>query len=83
MVMTIDIPDKAIKLAAEQGVPVEQFVSQELERIWEEPIPEGFVRLGTSTKTLAEATASILDIQKRNTLGGLKIKDLIEEGRRL
>lgn len=37
---------------------------------------------GTSTKTAAEAVANILEIQKRNRLGGLKIKDLIQEGRK-
>ena len=39
-------------------------------------------RAGTSTKTPAEAVADILEIQKRNRLGGLKIKDLIQEGRK-
>jgi Arc/MetJ-type ribon-helix-helix transcriptional regulator len=33
-----------------------------------------------SPKTPAEAVAHILEIQKRNRLGGLKIKDLIHEG---
>jgi Arc/MetJ-type ribon-helix-helix transcriptional regulator len=37
-------------------------------------------RLGTSIKSAAEAVADILEIQKRNRLGGLKIKDLIHEG---
>jgi len=38
--------------------------------------------LGPSTKTPAEAVADILEIQKRNRLGRLKIKDLIQEGRK-
>lgn len=33
-----------------------------------------------SLKSPAEAVADILEIQKRNRLGGLKIKDLIHEG---
>ncbi len=37
---------------------------------------------GNSTKTPAEAVADILEIQKRNRLGGLKIKDLVQEGRK-
>ena len=37
-------------------------------------------RRGLSPKTPAEAVANILEIQKRNRLGGLKIKDLIHEG---
>ena len=38
--------------------------------------------LGPLTKTPAEAVADILEIQKRNHLGGLNIKDLIQEGRK-
>jgi Arc/MetJ-type ribon-helix-helix transcriptional regulator len=33
-----------------------------------------------SVKSPAEAVADILEIQKRNRLGGLRIKDLIHEG---
>lgn len=82
MQMTIDIPANVIQRAADLGLPVETLVSQALREIAEEPIPEGFVRLGTPTRTRAEATASIREIQRTHTLGGLKIKDLIEEGRR-
>lgn len=38
--------------------------------------------LGPATKSPEEAVADILEIQKRNRLGGLKIKELIEEGRK-
>ena len=34
----------------------------------------------TPSKTPAEAIAEILEIQKRNRLDGLKIKELIQEG---
>jgi hypothetical protein len=37
-------------------------------------------RRGPLSKSPAEAVADILEIQKRNRLGGLKIKDLIHEG---
>ena len=82
MVMTIDNPEKVIERAAALGLPVSTLVSQALEQIVEETLPSGFVRLGTSSKTRAEATESILEIQRTHTLGGLKIKDLIEDGRR-
>ncbi len=36
--------------------------------------------LGSGAKSPAEAVADILEIQKRNRLGGLKIKELIHEG---
>jgi hypothetical protein len=48
----------------------------------DEPIPPGFVRLGVPTMTRAEATASIREIQRTHTLGGLSIRELINEGRR-
>jgi Arc/MetJ-type ribon-helix-helix transcriptional regulator len=37
-------------------------------------------KLGSATKSPAEAVADILETRKRNHLGGLKIKDLIHEG---
>jgi Arc/MetJ-type ribon-helix-helix transcriptional regulator len=37
-------------------------------------------RPGSEAKSPAEAVADILKIQKRNRLGGLKIKELIHEG---
>jgi Arc/MetJ-type ribon-helix-helix transcriptional regulator len=37
-------------------------------------------RRGPLPKSPAEAVTDILEIQKRNRLGGLKIKDLIHEG---
>jgi hypothetical protein len=39
-----------------------------------------WIRFGTPKYSPAEAADSILEIQKRNTLGGLSIKDLIHEG---
>jgi hypothetical protein len=82
MTLTVDIPGKVIQHAAETGVPVEQLVSRAIDEIAEEPLPPGFVRIGYSRKTPAEAGASIREIASRNTLGGLNIKDLINEGRR-
>jgi Arc/MetJ-type ribon-helix-helix transcriptional regulator len=35
---------------------------------------------GSAAKSPSEAVADILEIQKRNRLGGLKIEDLIHEG---
>jgi Arc/MetJ-type ribon-helix-helix transcriptional regulator len=35
---------------------------------------------GSAAKSPSEAVADILEIQERNRLGGLKIKDLIHEG---
>ena len=56
----------------------EEVIERALETLAQkEPIP---VQVGTAIKSPAEAVANILEIQKRNLLGGLKIKDLIHEG---
>ena len=82
MEMTIEIPEKLVARAAELGLPVRTLVDQVLNQIDEEPIPAGFVRLGVPTMTRAEARAAILEIQRTHTLDVLKIRDLIDEGRR-
>lgn len=82
MVMTINVPEKIVERAAELGVPVDMLVLQAFDVIVPEAVPEGFTRLGTATMTRAEAGAAIREIASRHTLGGIKIKDLIEEGRR-
>jgi hypothetical protein len=85
MVMTIDIPEKIVKHAQQLGVPVNDLVLQAIDQIGEETqLPES-VRLGSSNTTQADrdaAGAAIREIASRNTLGGLKIKDLILEGRK-
>ena len=82
MELTIKIPERVIERANALGVPVNALVDQALNQIGEEPIPPGFVRLGVPTMTRLEAKAAILEIQRTHTLGGLNIKELIEEGRR-
>ena len=74
MTVTIEVPESVVERAAELGVPVNELVLQAVGRIAPEPVPEGFVRLGKSTMTRAEATAAIKGIQSRNTLGGIEIK---------
>ncbi len=86
MTLTIEVPERVVAKAAELGVPVETLVSRALDGIGEEPIPQGFRLLRGDeppSMTPKEATAGIREIQSRHTLGGLKIKDLIEEGRRI
>jgi hypothetical protein len=63
-------------LAARPGQSAEELIERALERF---TVDEGKV---PSTKTVADAVAHILESRKRVTLGGLKIKDLIEEGRK-
>jgi len=56
----------------------EEVIERALEKLAQaESVPP---RRVPSLKSPAEAVADILEIQKRNRLGGLKIKDLIHEG---
>lgn len=56
----------------------EEVIERALETLAQkEPVsPQGV----SSIKSAAEAVADILEIQKRNRLDGLKIKDLIHDG---
>lgn len=81
--MTIDIPETVIERAASRGVPVSALIAEAVASLMDESIPAGFVRLGTSSMTREEATEALLEIQRTHTLGGISIKALIEEGRRL
>ena len=98
MVLTIEVPERVVERAAELGVPVETLVARAVDGIAAEPavdqhvagdgepLPAGFRWLRGDeppAMTPEEATVGIRAIQSRHTLGGLKIKDLIEEGRRI
>jgi hypothetical protein len=80
MVMTIDIPEKALAEARARGIDVEVLIREKFETA--EPLPPGFTRLGTPKMNRDQATATIREIASRTTLGDLNIKDLIEDGRR-
>jgi len=66
------------QLAREPFRSPEEVIEQALETLAQRESVH--FRLGPTKKTPAEAVADILEIQKRNRLGGLKIKDLIHEG---
>ena len=76
MQITVNIPDELAIEAQERGVGLESSVAEFLKQ-----------RLGMVLKTVdqtsvSDAVDTILSIQKRNRLGGLRIKDLIDEGRK-
>jgi len=56
----------------------EEVIERALETLAEKALPP--FHPGPAAKSPAEAVADILEIQKRNRLGALKIKDLIHEG---
>jgi hypothetical protein len=79
--MTVTLSPHAEQLVREQlarGVAQspEEVIEQALERISQTPGSR------LSAKTPAEAVAEILEIQQRNTLGGIRIGELIQEGRK-
>ena len=83
--MTVTLTPLAEQLVREQ-------VSQGIARSPEEAVEQALVSIAPAKrrggslpevhKTAVEAVTSILKLQERNTLGGLQIKDLIQEGRR-
>lgn len=82
MVMTIDIPDAAVKEAESRGIQVEELLREKFTTHVEERILPGSRPFGNGTRTPAEAGASICKNRKRYTLGDITIRELIDEGRR-
>ncbi len=76
MQITVNIPDELAVAAEARGIrlesTIEQFLTERLLAPGEHDRP----------KSVAKAVETIFAIQKRNRLDGLKIRDLIEEGRR-
>ena len=76
MQITVNIPDELAVEAQKRGVGLEssvaEFLTQRL-RTLPQAVPG---------RSASEAVETILSIQKRNKLGGLKIEDLINEGRK-
>ncbi len=84
MQIVIDIPETLAHKAEAAGLDVPTYLQRLIERdsLVEPGNEPPSVRFGPGSMSPAEAEADILEMQKRYTLGGIKIKDLIEEGRR-
>ncbi|RSL16781.1 hypothetical protein EDE15_2306 [Edaphobacter aggregans] len=84
MQITIDIPETLAHKAEVAGVDVSTYLQRLIERdvLSESAGGTRLVRFEPGSKTPAEAGADILEMRKKLTLDGIKIKDLIEEGRR-
>lgn len=77
MTITVRVPDELAEQAAGRGLSIEAYVeelAQEAARS-EKLSPR-------NRRTPAEAVEHLREIRKGVTLGGLKIKDLINEGRK-
>ena len=88
MVMTIDVPEKIVRDAQASGISVEQML-QRLAQQEGQPDLDGLIPIGRKFDTPEEArqareraAQSMREIASRNTLGGIRIKDLINEGRK-
>jgi hypothetical protein len=84
MQITLEIPDELATEAENRGVSVESYV-KELVDVARKPRPEikwRSLSLGPGPYTPEEAVRNIRELRKKNTLGGLKIRDLINEGRK-
>jgi len=82
--MTINLSPRAEELVSKQlargaGQSPEEVVERALETVSKDEEPP-LSLFGPGTKTPAEAVDDIFELQKRNRLAGLKIKDLIHEG---
>ena len=76
MQLTIHIPDETAALLQSRGVEITAFIEETLTR----------EALSASRRAAPEAVANAIDriLERRNrlTLNGLKIRDLIDEGRK-
>jgi len=76
MQLTLTIPDETIALLEAKGVRIPEFVEEMLARE-AQTTPVSPDRIAASA-----AVSRILERQKNFRLDGLKIRDLIDEGRR-
>ena len=82
MTITVSVPDILAEQAAAQGLSVENYVERLAEQAAQTPDQPRWVRLGPGRLTPQEAGHDIRELRKGVTLGGLKMKDLIHEGRK-
>ena len=74
MQVTVNVPDRLAAEARARGVAVEVYIEQLLVRQLVGPESE------SPGKSVGEVIDRIRELRKQNTLGGLRIKDLIHEG---
>jgi hypothetical protein len=81
MQVTVNIPDEVAAQVQSRGLSLDAYV-QRLVASDAVVSKHGLVRLGPGPYSPEEAGRWIRELRKGNRLDGLKIKDLIEEGRR-
>jgi len=81
MQVTVHIPDSLAAEVQSRGLALESYVQDLVASNTTLPQTR-LVRLGPGPYSPEEAGRQIRELRKANRLDGLKIKDLIEEGRR-
>jgi hypothetical protein len=82
MTITVSVPDALAQQAAAQGLSVEAYVERLAEQATQTEGQPRWVRFGSGGHTPEEAGQDIRELREGVSLGGLKIKDLINEGRK-
>jgi len=82
MQVTVNIPDELAAQVQSRGLSLDDYV-QRLVACDAVASKHQLVRLGTGPYSPEEAGRWIRELRKNNRLDGLKIKDLIDEGRRI
>jgi post-segregation antitoxin (ccd killing protein) len=75
MQVTVNVPEELAEQARARGLAVAAYVEEVLARESEQAAAKDLRAVG-------EAIDRIRELRKGNTLGGLKLKDLINEGRK-
>jgi post-segregation antitoxin (ccd killing protein) len=75
MQVTVNIPEEMAQQARARGVAVEAYVEEVLVRESQHSAPKDL-------RVVGEAIDRLRELRQGNTLGGSKIKDLIDEGRK-
>jgi post-segregation antitoxin (ccd killing protein) len=75
MQVTVNIPEEKAQQARARGVAVEAYVEEVLVRESHHSAPKDL-------RVVGEAIDRLRELRQGNTLGGSKIKDLIDEGRK-
>jgi post-segregation antitoxin (ccd killing protein) len=75
MQVTVNVSDELARAARARGVAVEAYVEEVLSRESRHSAPN-------DSQVVGEAINRLMELRKGNTLGGFKIKDLINEGRK-
>jgi hypothetical protein len=81
MQVTINIPDELAAQVRARGLVLEDYVRDLVASDAAQTNP-AFIRFGPGPYTPEEAAGSIRESRRNTGLNGLKIKDLINEGRR-